>query len=252
MIVLNYHRVSERDAGADFYTVTPAAFAAHLGVLAERGSGVVASDEVLDGRAGDRSVMLHFDDGTADHHHTVARLLAEHGFRGVFFISTAKIGNKGYLSESDVRSMAAAGHAIECHGHSHRRMDRMTGEELAGELRRSVEEIHRLTGRCPRILAPPGGFVSKSVVESAARAGMPVVRTMRWNVNPLPLRGWLDCLVVHHGITPATIERWLDGKGLWALKTRYRIKQAIRSALPLDMYLALRRRIVRTSKPTDL
>jgi peptidoglycan/xylan/chitin deacetylase (PgdA/CDA1 family) len=195
--------------------------------------------------------MLHFDDGTVDHHDTVAPLLAKHGFRAVFFISTAKLGNEGYLSESDVRAMAEAGHVIECHGHSHRRMDRMSGDELAGELRRSVEEIHRLTGRRPRIIAPPGGFVSKRVVEIASRMGMPVVRTMRWNVNPLPLRGSLDCLVVHHGTTPQTISRWIDGKGLCVLKIRYLVKQLVRAAMPLDLYLALRHRLVRERKPAN-
>ena len=246
MIVLNYHRIAEEDPRGGFYTIPPAAFAAHLRVIAERGLRVVATDPVLDGGAGPADVMLHFDDGTSDHHCTVAPLLAAHGFPGTFFISTAKIGGEGYLGPEDVREMSADGHAIECHGHSHRRMDRMSMEEIDGELRISVGVIQGLTGRRPRILAPPGGFLSRQVVEAAAAHGMEVVRTMRWNVNRLPLRGKLDCLVVHHGVGPETIGRWLDGRGLWGLRMRYQAKQAARAAMPLDFYLALRRRFIRT------
>lgn len=245
MIVLNYHRIAEAEPRHDFYTVAPAAFAGHLEVLAARGSRVVTPDELLDGDADDSSVMLHFDDGTSDHYFTVAPLLARHHFDGVFFVSTAKIGNEGYLTPDHVREMAAAGHVIECHGHSHRRMDRMSGDELEGELGRSVGEIHRLTGRRPRILAPPGGFLSRQVVDAASKFGMNIIRTMRWNNNPLPLRGTLDCLVAHHAITPETIARWLEGEGLWKLRMRYRAKQLARAMMPLELYLELRRRFIR-------
>jgi peptidoglycan/xylan/chitin deacetylase (PgdA/CDA1 family) len=249
MIVLNYHRVSERDTRSDFYTVPPSVFTAHMQVLANRGTRVVTSDDVIDGRADNSAVMLNFDDGTADHYETVAPILARHGFRGVFFVSTSKVGADGYLSESDIREMTASGHIIECHGYSHRRMDRMAPEELADELRKSVQDIHRLTGRQPRIIAPPGGFVAHHVVKVATRMGMEIVRTMCWSDNRLPLRGKLDCLVAHHSTGPETIERWLDGKGLWSLKARYRAKQLARAVLPLDFYLTLRRQLIRTKKP---
>ncbi|MFM7183048.1 MAG: polysaccharide deacetylase family protein [Verrucomicrobiales bacterium] len=251
MIVLNYHRISESDPRRDFYTVTPADFSAHLEVLAGRGSRVTAPDDVLDGGADGDSVMLHFDDGTSDHYSTVAPLLVRHGFRGVFFVSTAKIGNDGYMNPVQIRELAAAGHTVECHGHSHRRMDRMSREELEDELACSVGEIHRLTGRRPRILAPPGGFLSRKVVEAAAGCGMHILRTMRWGDNPLPLRGTLDCLVVHHGVTAGTIAGWLDGKGLWGLRMRYLAKQLVRSAMPLEFYLALRRRFIRGKHPAN-
>ena len=249
MIVLNYHRIAEANARHEFYTVAPAAFAGHLDVLAARGRRVVTTDEVLDGGADEKSVMLHFDDGTSDHFLTVAPLLARYHFHGVFFISTAKIGKEGYLTPDQIRQMAAAGHAIECHGHSHRRMDRMSGDELDGELSLSVREIQRLTGRSPRILAPPGGFLSRQVVDAASKFGMNIIRTMRWNDNPLPLRGTLDCLVAHHGITPETIARWIEGEGLWKLRMRYRAKQLARSMMPLELYLELRRRFIRGGKP---
>ena len=248
MIVLNYHRISETVGDAGLYTVSPVRFSQHLEVLVEHGVKVVVCDEVLDGRVDHKSVMLHFDDGTTDHFDKVAPLLGRYGFFGVFFISTAKIGNEGYLSEAEVRTMAEAGHSIECHGHSHRRMDRMPAEELAAELRKSVGEIQRLTGRRPRIIAPPGGFVSKQVVAAAAQMGMHVVRTMRWSDNPTPLRGTLDCLVVHHGVTPETIGHWLDGKGMRAMRTCFLAKQLVRSVMPQDLYLTLRHMLVREKK----
>ena len=242
MICLNYHRV-DAAAQPDFYTLAPARLARHLLTIRELGLRVMGSAEVLAAEADSGMVMLHFDDGTEDHFHQVFPLLEADGSKGVFFISSAKIGSPGYLNIDQVKQLAAAGHDIECHGHSHRRMDTMLPDDLDRELATSVGLIREWTGRVPRILAPPGGYVSQGVIETGRRHGLTTIRTMRWNTNHIPLGGMLDCLVVTGATSDEKVRQWLEGKGLMELRAAYLAKQAVKSLLPINLYLKIRSRL---------
>jgi peptidoglycan/xylan/chitin deacetylase (PgdA/CDA1 family) len=200
----------------------------------------VGSGDLLAAQADNGMVMLNFDDGTADHAVHVFPLLQAERVPGVFFISTSKIGRDGYLTHAQVGELAAAGHDIECHGHSHRRMDRMSTDELEQELKTSTGLIREWTGRAPRILAPPGGFFNQAVRDAALRHGMATLRTMRWNTNPMPIHGLLDCLVVTRATSGAKIREWLSGKGMIGLRAKYLVKQSVRSLLPMHLYLQAR------------
>jgi peptidoglycan/xylan/chitin deacetylase (PgdA/CDA1 family) len=239
MIVLNYHRVAE-GLDEDFYAVSPATLARHLREIQRQQLGVVGVGEALAARIDGGMVMLNFDDGTEDHFYRVLPLLEELGMKGVFFVSTSKVGKAGYLTDCQVKAMAAAGHDIECHGHSHRRMDRMNPVELDRELAESVALIQEWTDRPPRILAPPGGFISGRVIETGRRHGMDIIRTMRWNTNRLPVSEILDCLVVTRTTPDARIRKWLAGHGMVLLRYSYLAKQGLRALLPFDCYLKVR------------
>ena len=244
MIALNFHKV-DSDGNPDFYTVGPAGFAGHLKEIRAQGLRVVVTEEVLAASVDDGMIMLLFDDGTEGHARHVFPMLEAEGVKGVFFVSTAKIGCPGYMTIAQVKELALAGHAIECHGHSHRRMDRMAPEQLDFELGTSAALIREWTGRMPRILAPPGGFITRRVIDSGRSHGFGVIRTMRWNSNPIPLPGMLDCLVVTRATTAVQVRRWLRGRGLVILRAAYVIKQGVRSMMPSELYLNLRSRLRR-------
>jgi len=244
MIALNYHKV-DGAGGTDIYTVDPAAFALHLKEIREQGKHIVATDEVLGASVDEGMVMLHFDDGTEDHAQHVFPLLEANGAKGVFFVSTAKIGQPGYLTITQVRELAVAGHAIECHGHSHRRMDRMKPEQLDDELATSIALIREWTGRSPRVLAPPGGFINRQVIEAGRSHGLGTVRTMRWRSNSMPLGGLLDCFVLTRNTTSTQVRRWLQGRGHLLLKAAYFAKQALRFVMPEGLFLRIRGEICR-------
>ena len=241
MIVLNYHKV-DNEGGTDFYTIDPSVLSRHLREIRAQGLTIVTTDHVLDASVDDGMVMLHFDDGTEDQARHVFPLLEAEGAKGVFFISTAKIGFPGYLTIEQVKALATAGHDIECHGHTHRRMDRITHAQLEHELATSTALIREWTGREPRMLAPPGGYISQQVLEIGRRHGLGTVRTMRWNINRIPLRGQLDCLVVTHKTSDVQIRKWLQGRGILLLRVLYLAKQVLRLVLPFGLYLRIRNR----------
>ncbi|MES2995290.1 MAG: polysaccharide deacetylase family protein [Verrucomicrobiota bacterium] len=239
MIVLNYHRVGGSDPPA-FYTVTRADFEDHLKIVRELGLRSIPTEDVLASDTDHGAIMLHFDDGTDDHFHNVAPLLQQFGMKGVFFISTSKIQKEGYLSVEQIQELAVAGHSIECHGHTHRRLDQLTEEELDNELTTSILLIKEWTGRAPRILAPPGGFFNKAVIDAAAFHGLRIIRSMKWGKNTIPVGNRIDCFVITRFTSVKTIRKWLLGRGLVLMRIQYWLKQIIRSLLPKNLYLMVR------------
>lgn len=70
------------------------------------------------------------------------KVLAEEGVRATFFV----LGSVAEETPELVRTIAASGHEIASHGHSHRRVCRQTPVEFAADLRRSVEQISTVAG----------------------------------------------------------------------------------------------------------
>lgn len=78
----------------------PAAAAADLAVSA-RASGVP-------------TVVLTFDDGTADHL-AAAGMLSRRGLKGTFYVNSGRLGRRGFLSVAALRAIAKEGHEIGGH-----------------------------------------------------------------------------------------------------------------------------------------
>ncbi|HEY1833127.1 MAG TPA: polysaccharide deacetylase family protein [Solirubrobacteraceae bacterium] len=170
---LAYHDViasGKRDATgfpgplAAVYKLTPERFRAHLDAIAERPLEPGLEDGA--GRA-----MLTFDDGGASSP-WIAAELERRGWRGLFFVVTDRVGQPGFLAAEQIRELAAAGHEIGSHSHSHpARMATLGSAQLESEWRSSRELLGELLGEPPRSAAVPGGSVSRHVIEQAAAAG---------------------------------------------------------------------------------
>ena len=65
--------------------------------------------------------LLTFDDGGVSAVTRIADRLEERQLRGVFFITTDRVGTPGFLSVAQVRDLGARGHVIGSHSRSHPR-----------------------------------------------------------------------------------------------------------------------------------
>jgi peptidoglycan/xylan/chitin deacetylase (PgdA/CDA1 family) len=170
---LIYHDIAapaERDsvgfpgAVAGRYKLTPEHFEAHLDAI---GGGVSLWDPGRDGPG----AALTFDDGGASAL-AAAAALEKRGWRGHFFITTGRIGTSGFLDAQGVRELAARGHGVGGHSHSHPTyMGKLSRGDQLDEWRRSRESLAELLGNPPRGASVPGGFFAPSVAETAAEAG---------------------------------------------------------------------------------
>jgi peptidoglycan/xylan/chitin deacetylase (PgdA/CDA1 family) len=144
---LIYHDIAapaERDSVgfpgpvAGRYKLAPDHFAAHLDALPD----VSLWEPGRDGGG----AALTFDDGGASALHA-AEALERRGWRGHFFITTGRIGTNGFLDAGGVRELAARGHAVGGHSHTHPTyMGKLSRSEQLDEWRRSRDALADLLG----------------------------------------------------------------------------------------------------------
>jgi peptidoglycan/xylan/chitin deacetylase (PgdA/CDA1 family) len=188
------------------YKLDTAAFEAHLDAIAATGVSV--------GPVGSGArAALTFDDGGASAG-LAAEMLERRGWRGQFFITTGRVGTPGFLAADEVRELAERGHQIGSHSQTHPTyMGTLTRHQLACEWRASREALAEILGRPPGGAAVPGGFLSRAVVEEAARAGYSLLMTSQPTARP----SRLDGMVVHGrftiwaGTTPARAAGYARG-----------------------------------------
>jgi peptidoglycan/xylan/chitin deacetylase (PgdA/CDA1 family) len=261
-IAMLYHDVVEpgrddasgfRGAGAARYKLTRADFAAHLGALARavRG-GPVAALEALAASGGASSWALTFDDGGASALEPTADLLEAHGWRGFFFVTTARVGTPGFLRAAGVRELRRRGHVVGSHSCSHpERMASCGRKQLLDEWRRSREVLEGILGEPVRTASVPGGYYSRAVAAAAAEAGCTVL------FNSEPTTGVTAvgaCRVVgrytvYRGTTARAAARLITSRpARWRQALLWNVKK-VAKAVGGRGYLAVRRRLLVRAYP---
>jgi peptidoglycan/xylan/chitin deacetylase (PgdA/CDA1 family) len=166
-------RVGFPGALAARYKLEPAVFEAHLDALAATGLRVGVAEP---GKP-TPDVALTFDDGGASAS-LAAELLERRGWRGQFFVTSSRIDSPGFLSSERMRELAARGHAIGSHSHTHPTyMGRLSESELLDEWVRSRAAIGEVLGEPPLTASVPGGYLSGAVIATAAAAGYELLFT---------------------------------------------------------------------------
>lgn len=199
---LMYHDVFSDDPDASGfpgplaarYKLPWPAFLAHLDAIDTAVSRPPETAEagIVEGEA-HHSWTLTFDDGGASML-DVAAELGRRGWQGQFFVTTARIGEPGFLDAAGVQELRRLGHAVGSHSSSHpERMSSLSDERLLEEWRTSVDALSELLGVQVRTASVPGGYYAPRVAAAAARAGIAVLCTSE------PVRRTRrvgDCLVV--------------------------------------------------------
>ena len=94
-------------------------------------------------------VVLTFDDGGSSAL-AAATALEARSWRGVFFVTTSKIGTSGFLSDTDIKALADRGHVIGSHSHSHPTyMGRLSRAQIEQEWRESRAALGDILGSLP-------------------------------------------------------------------------------------------------------
>lgn len=194
-LVLGYHdvvphkdfkRSGFQSPDANIYKVDRADFSQHLGAILDNPTRWLFFRKL-------RKVVLTFDDGGVSAI-DVAKMIEQFGWRGYFFVTTDRIGSRGFLNEAQLRTLRSSGHVIGSHSCSHPiRMACCTEEQLEREWSESVRVLERILGERVTTASLPGGYYSRMVAAAAARAG---IRTL-FTSEPITSTRIVDgCLVV--------------------------------------------------------
>ena len=126
---------------------------------------------VLDAAAAGGDVRISFDDGNASDVHHALPALRERGLNATFFVVAGRLGVPGFLDDGDVRTLAASGMTIGCHGMRHRAWRRLDERELREELVDAKLVLEQTVGRPVDEAACPFGSYDRRVLRSLRRSG---------------------------------------------------------------------------------
>ncbi len=119
------------------------------------------------------SVAFTFDDGGVSFYDVIAPILEKYGFKGMFFISTAYIGKKGFLNDTQIVDLYNRGHIIGSHSHTHpENLSELSPKQIDYEWQKSIDLLSNIIGNIVTIASIPNGFESKNIIESAKRSGI--------------------------------------------------------------------------------
>ncbi|MGH9417118.1 MAG: polysaccharide deacetylase family protein [Terriglobales bacterium] len=217
-LLLMYHSIGEVcPPGGERFAVSAAAFLDQLRLLDRlRRSGAIT---VVDlgawwrgsASAGPAPVALCFDDGWGSDWEQALPRLQEFGFTATFFLSTALVGQPGYLEWPQVRALAEAGMNIACHGHEHVPLCRVPPARLQAQLHRARQTLQAWSGAPVPFLAAPFGLWNRRVLEAALGAGFRALATSR----PGRAAAGAPCLprnAVYRATPARQLQTWLEGR----------------------------------------
>lgn len=163
--------------GTAKYKLNRAEFEAHLAAVASvRDTPANRAHDLVNADASSLPFLLTFDDGGESASTCVAAVLEKHTWCGHFFVTAGKIGERGFLTPDQIRTLRRNGHIIGSHSFSHPvRMSHCTREKLLEEWTTSLRILSDILGEQVDTASVPGGYYSMRVGETAAAAGIRIL-----------------------------------------------------------------------------
>jgi peptidoglycan/xylan/chitin deacetylase (PgdA/CDA1 family) len=165
------------------FTVPPETFDAQLRYLQQNGYTVISFESLVNAMSSpsaplpEKPVVLTFDDGWEDLYRHAFPLLVKYHDSGTFFIFTNAIGDRDFMTWSQLKTMQAAGMDIESHSISHPFLSAMTDKaKLWKEIEGSREIIASHLERAPDIFAYPYGSYNELDIAMLKAAGYRAAR----------------------------------------------------------------------------
>jgi peptidoglycan/xylan/chitin deacetylase (PgdA/CDA1 family) len=179
-------------ADADIYKLTLPTFEAHLDAIAHAGLAVFNGgvSDLSAWLAAPERVFLTFDDGGASAWPVIAECLERRGWRGLFFITTGRLDQPGFLRSEELRNLAATGHIVGSHSVNHPpRMSALDLPELHREWGESRKRLEGVLQQPVTIGSVPGGYFSPAVALAASAEGYDLLFTSEPRRHPWRIQG---------------------------------------------------------------
>jgi peptidoglycan/xylan/chitin deacetylase (PgdA/CDA1 family) len=191
--VLIYHRVGGGTASA--VDLPAEVFARQLEQLRARYRVVslgAALDELAGGGPVEPSVVVTFDDGTADFVDEALPVLVRHGVPATYYLATDFLDRQRPFPDDGqpmtwdaAKEMAASGLVeVGSHTHTHALLDRVPATEAADELDRSIAAIEDHLGTTPAHFCYPKALLGSPQNEHEVRLRFRTATIGRTRPNP--------------------------------------------------------------------
>ncbi len=186
--ILMYHGIHDSpDEDGLFdpvYSITRKQFGEQLQWLVENGYRTVTCADLATLEAGEKGVVITFDDGDRSNYTVSLTMLQERGMIAEYFITTDWIGGEHHMAPGQLLELRRAGMSIQSHGKSHRYLSDLPAAELEKELEDSKRELEQVLGETVTGLALPGGRGDGDVCRRAKAVGYRYLCTSQLGLNP--------------------------------------------------------------------
>lgn len=163
-IVLMFHDVYDTSPGesgftspaADFYKIDSTTFERYVEATQES----------------KQNFVFTFDDGGVSFYTIAAPILEKYGKKGIFFIATKYIGQKGFLTPSQIEDLDKRGHIIGSHSHNHVNLSELSEAEIYAEWKESSDILSSIVKHPIEYASLPNGDSSDAVAKMAEKVGI--------------------------------------------------------------------------------
>ena len=181
-----------------------------------------------------------FDDGGISNLKS-AEILENHDLKGMYFITTNRIGTPGFLAETDISDLEKSGHTIGSHSHTHPMIFRtLSYQKMLDEWKVSKDILENISGKEILHCSIPGGDSDLKTYESAAEAGFRYI----FDSEPLIESRFVKeaevfgRFSIKAQMTDETFRNLLELNNLSALQRNRKIKSTIKKLFfPVHQYI---------------
>ena len=119
-------------------SVAPDILSSQLDALVAEGYHTISLSELAEGKYGEKSVILTFDDGYTDAYKKALPILLDHKMTATFFVVGDFVGRKGYMTRDQITKLREAGMEIGGHTMSHVNLANQTRENAYTQISNSL------------------------------------------------------------------------------------------------------------------
>jgi peptidoglycan/xylan/chitin deacetylase (PgdA/CDA1 family) len=109
-------------------------------------------------------LTLTFDDGILSQYSNGLPLLQKYNLPATFYIISGMLGQEGYMTGAQVKSLYNVGEDIGSHSVTHPDLTTLRATQLTNELSRSQTSLQQLLGVPVKNFAPPYGLINNNVL----------------------------------------------------------------------------------------
>jgi hypothetical protein len=246
-VFLMYHELAlpnratcHREPGYTRYVVSASDFRGQMDRLQHdswHAKNVSQALQSFDGK----SVCVTFDDGCETDLLSAAPLLKDLGFGATSYITVGFLGQPGYLSASQVRSLSALGVEIGCHSQTHPYLPDVDDARLQDETAGAKDRLEQIAGVPVEHFSCPGGRWDRRVVAAVKAAKFRSMATSRTGMNFAGTDGFsLARVAVLQGASEESVIRACSGRGLLAAQLKEKARASVQRVFGNSAYDSLR------------
>ena len=256
IVFLMYHELEvpgrllcQSEPGYSRYVVAELAFRAQMNQLKGNGWQGLSLGEALEFPDGS-NVAITFDDGCETDLLAAAPVLRQNGFNATFFITCGRLGERGYLSASQLGELSNQGFEIGCHSMTHPYLTDLDELQLHHEIADAKEQLEQIIGRPVNHFSCPGGRYNQRVVNVARAAGYRSLSTSRIQANSSSTDVFaLGRVALLRDTSLDAFSAICEGRSLPGMRAQSSFREAVRQILGNAFYDRLRATLLGRQNP---